>query len=116
MANRPRAKMPPSQRAKQFLPFAAVKGLDEAIAKKERELYVEQRTELPEEMNEMINTKLARLHKGDIVSVTYFRDGEYLSICGAVAQIDSTNRILCISTTKISLDDISDMHYGETRS
>ena len=36
MAGRPRAKMSVQDRAKQFLPFAALKGLPEALAEKER--------------------------------------------------------------------------------
>lgn len=38
MASKPKKKMPASQRAKQFLPFAAVQGLDIALAKKEEEV------------------------------------------------------------------------------
>jgi len=34
---KPKNKMPKSQRAKQFLPFAAVQGLDKALIKKEEE-------------------------------------------------------------------------------
>ncbi len=37
MAAKPKNKMPKSQRAKQFLPFAAVQGLDKALIKKEEE-------------------------------------------------------------------------------
>lgn len=98
--------MPPSQRAKQFLPFAAVKGLDEAFAKKERELYPEQRTELSEDMNEIINTKLARLRKGDVVAVAHFREDEYISTYGAVVRLDVVNRMLHMSNAKISFDNI----------
>lgn len=35
--NKPRAKMPISQRAKQFMPFDAVSGLREALREKDRE-------------------------------------------------------------------------------
>ncbi len=41
MVNRkkkPRAKMPIKDRAKQFAPFAAVKGLEKALQKKEKEI------------------------------------------------------------------------------
>ena len=37
MASKPKTKMPISERAKQFMPFSALKGLDEAIAKKEEQ-------------------------------------------------------------------------------
>ena len=36
MENKPRAKMPISQRAKQFMPFDAVSGLREALREKDR--------------------------------------------------------------------------------
>lgn len=35
MASKPRNKMPIEERAKQFMPFAALKGLPEALAAKE---------------------------------------------------------------------------------
>jgi len=38
VASKPKNKMPARQRAKQFLPFAAVQGLDIALAKKEEEV------------------------------------------------------------------------------
>ena len=37
MGKRPQTKMSIEDRAKQFMPFAAVSGLNEALAKKERE-------------------------------------------------------------------------------
>ena len=38
MANKPREKMSMEDRAKQFNPFAALKGLDEALKEKEDEI------------------------------------------------------------------------------
>lgn len=38
MAGRPRIRMSPEQRAKQFMPFAALRGLPEALERKEREM------------------------------------------------------------------------------
>jgi len=38
VASKPREKMPIEDRAKQFMPFAALKGLPEALAKVEEEL------------------------------------------------------------------------------
>lgn len=35
---KPRAKMPREERAKQFMPFAALKGFEQALREKEREL------------------------------------------------------------------------------
>ena len=38
MASKPKHKMPIEERAKQFMPFAALSGLPEALAKKEKVL------------------------------------------------------------------------------
>lgn len=38
MAGRPRIRMSPEQRAKQFMPFAALRGLPEALERKEQEM------------------------------------------------------------------------------
>lgn len=48
MANKPRSKMPIEDRAKQFMPFAALKGLPEALAAKEKA--VSPKYELSKEM------------------------------------------------------------------
>ena len=49
MENKTRAKMPVEQRAKQFMPFAAVTGLDEAIRRVEHEFEMNDRRDLSEE-------------------------------------------------------------------
>lgn len=45
-----RGKMPVEQRAKQFMPFAAVTGLDEAIRRVEHEFEMNDRRDLSEEV------------------------------------------------------------------
>lgn len=50
--NRPRAKMPTSQRAKQFMPFDAVTGLREALTEKEREMDLFYKTAFTEKTDE----------------------------------------------------------------
>ena len=53
-----RAKMPPSQRAKQFAPFDAVVGLRKALLEKEK--IKVKRKELSEDMTDEINFTLKR--------------------------------------------------------
>ena len=67
-----RALMPPSRRAKQFAPFDALKGLKEAIARKEH--VPEPRRELSEEAIAEINAKLTMLKPGSCVTVVYYCD------------------------------------------
>ena len=49
------------ERAKQFLPFDALKGLQEALRKKERELENVERIELSEESLEELENKFNRI-------------------------------------------------------
>lgn len=49
MENKKRGKMPVAQRAKQFMPFAAVTGLDEAIRRVELEFEMNDRRDISEE-------------------------------------------------------------------
>lgn len=59
MGHKPLSKMSRQDRAKQFMPFAALKGLPEALKKKER-LTVE-RIELSDCMKEELNEKFLQL-------------------------------------------------------
>lgn len=107
MANKPKYKMPIPDRAKQFMPFAALKGLPEALAAKER--IVVTRVELSEEMADELDRKMHLLRRGEIATVVYFHKDEYLKITGMVARIDVTSRLLQIVNTKIEFDDILDV-------
>ncbi len=52
MDKKMRPKMPPSQRAKQFMPFDAVAGLRDALREKEREMELFYRTAFTEKTDE----------------------------------------------------------------
>ncbi|MHB8128970.1 MAG: YolD-like family protein [Mobilitalea sp.] len=112
MANRPKAPMPISERAKQFLPFAAVKGLTEALAKKDK--VPVPKVEMSEELSEELNQKIHRIQKGMTVTVTYFSDDEYIQLMGKVIQLDDNFRILRIGDMKIAFNDILDVDLIQT--
>ena len=105
MVNRP--KMTREERAKQFMPFAALKGYPEALAKKEK--IVVPKAEVSEEYAQMLDQKLRRVSKNDIITVVYFSNGEYLKKTGMVSRIDETARVLKVVNTKILFDDIYDI-------
>lgn len=107
MASKPQNKMSIADRAKQFMPFAALRGLPEALAAKER--IVLPKVELSEEMAEELDRKMHLLQRGKIATVVYFHKDEYLKITGMVARIDETSRLLQIVNTKIPFDDILDV-------
>ena len=105
-----RAKMAREERAKQFMPFAALKGYPEALKRKER--IVVAKVELSEDYALELDRKLRQVRKMDVVTVVYFYKGEYLKVTGAVSRIDATARILKVVQTRIPFDDILDVNGG----
>lgn len=91
-------------RAKQFVPFAALKGYEEALRAKEK--IVVEKIELSEEKKAELDYKLQQIQKKDIVTVVYFLKDEYIKVEGMVSRLDRDARILKIVNTKISFDDI----------
>ena len=96
------------ERAKQFMPFAALKGYEEALRKKEK--ITVPRAELAEEYRDELDRALRQIRKNDIVTVIYFCSGEYLKLTGMVSRIDTTARLLKIVDTKISFEDLYEIH------
>ncbi len=92
------------ERAKQFMPFAALKGHMEAL--RAREKIVVPRKELSEEYKEALDRRLRQIRRNDIITVVYFSKGEYLRMTGMVSKIDETARILKIVNTKIFFEDL----------
>lgn len=95
-----------SRRAKQFMPFDALRGLKEAIAAKEKR--PEPRRELTEYMKEQINKTLSELHKGQQVTVVYYGslEQETLQVTGTVAKVDPYWQILQINRIAIDFAEI----------
>ena len=100
-------KMSREDRAKQFMPFAALKGYPDALRKKEK--IVVPKAELSDEYKEELDGRLKMVHKNDVITVVYFYKNEYLKLTGMVSRIDETARILKIINTKISFEDIYDI-------
>lgn len=100
-------KMSREDRAKQFMPFAALKGYPDALRKKEK--IIVPRKEMTQEYKEELDAKLRQVHKNDIITVVYFCKNEYLRVTGMVSRIDETARVLKIVNTKISFKNIHDI-------
>ena len=102
-------KMSKEDRAKQFMPFAALKGYPEALRKKEK--VVVPKMELSEEYKEELDRKLRQVSKNDMITVIYYHQKEYLKLTGMVSRIDETARILKIVNTKINFDDLYNIEF-----
>lgn len=104
-----RAPMPPSRRAKQFAPFQALKGLNEAIAAKEKR--PESRRELTDYAKEQISIALSELRKGQQITVVYYgdREQEYLQITGTVVKVDAYWKTIQINKMVIDFSEIHEI-------
>ena len=103
--SRIRPKMDRSDRAKQFMPFDALKGFQEALREKER-IRVPKRS-LSEEERAELDRELARIGKTDMVEAEYFQDGEYVCVRGMVAAVSRQEGWLRIVNTQIACENIS---------
>ncbi len=73
-------------RAKQFLPFDALKGFSEAL--REKEIEYEEKKELSEESLVELNDKFNQIEIGRSVRLRFYRNGKYIEVLGRVTNID----------------------------
>lgn len=97
-----------NKRAKQFMPFAPLKGFKEALREKEK-VIVPKRVLTSDDIDNL-NYKFPQLKKGMIVKVVYYSDGNYIELEGMVSKIDNYNKILTIVKTKIFYNEILDIN------
>ena len=97
-----------NKRAKQFMPFAPLKGFKEALREKEK-VIVPKRVLTSDDIDNL-NYKFPQLKKGMIVKVVYYSDGNYIELEGMVSKIDNYNKILTIVKTKIFYKEILDIN------
>lgn len=103
---KPIAPMPIAERAKIFAPFAALKGLPEALREKEK-IRVPKK-ELSEYMENKINRVLAKVKTGTIVTIIYYdkEERQYVQLTGVVAELLYTQKNLKVNGVKIHFEDI----------
>ena len=104
-----KTKMPASQRAKQFAPFAALKGFEDAIERKVKVFLP--RPEFSEEMALKLDNALQKIKKGQKITVTYYYDGEYFDFSGTVKKLDLFYKTITIDDNIILLEDITEFIF-----
>lgn len=109
MGKKPMVRMAVSERAKQFMPFKAVLGLDEALERKRLELGIVEKRELSEEELLDLNERFKDVRVGDTIIVTYFTEEGYKSPCDKVNEIDLINRYIKLGDKTICLDDVTEI-------
>ena len=106
-----RPKMDRADRAKQFMPFDALKGFQEALREKEK-ICVPRRS-LSEEERVRLDRKLAGIRKTDMVETEYFQDGEYVRVKGMVSGINRQEGWLQVVNTRIAFENIAELKLQE---
>lgn len=91
------------------MPFAAVKGLEEALAKQEQKLKTSERPELGEEKSEAINAALCSLRKGETIQITYFHAHREHTLQGIVEGLNTGLKTVRVSAVTIPFSDILDL-------
>lgn len=99
-------RMTKADRAKQFAPFDALRGLREALARKERERNRQERSEVSEETVAEIEAAMVKLKKGERVQALIYDDGYYLTVEGQVTGFDLTFRYIKVEDGKIPFSDL----------
>lgn len=96
-------------RAAQFQPFDALKGLQEELrAREERRTRVEKK-EITEERAESISIQLIKIYKRSDVEIVFYRGGHYYNLQGSVVDKNDIYKYLVIGQEKIFYDDIYDL-------
>ena len=110
ISNRPH--MAIEKRAKQFAPFAALKGFEEEV--RDKEIIYEQKRILPEEKREELERKFQSLSPGMKITVEYFVEAPHSSGLGQYnikqGKIDFiSERWIKLDGCGISIADVSDL-------
>ena len=92
-------------RAKQFLPFDALKGLQEAL--REKEIEHEEKIELSEETLSELNNKFNKIEKGSKVKIKFYKNKKYIEIMGIITDIDYIKKKILVNEEQyINISDI----------
>lgn len=104
-----REKMTREKRAKQFLPFSAVSGLEEALERKRKEIEREDRVFISEEMEREINDTLISLEKNDRVRIKYYNGIKYETKEGVVIKKNEIDNTILLENEEIYLPNIASL-------
>ncbi|MBO4251436.1 MAG: YolD-like family protein [Clostridia bacterium] len=95
------------ERAKQFMPFAALHGYEKVL--KEKEAVRIEKRELTVEEEKKLNEIVLRVKKGDIVSVEHYSTDRYVKVEGVITAIDLTLKFITVVKTKILFANIKEI-------
>lgn len=97
------------ERAKQFMPFDAMKGLQEALRDREERHARVERTEISEEKSDKNSAVLLKIQKGMQVKMFCYYAFHDVRLEGRVEEIDLVYKYLILDGNRIYFDDIYDI-------
>lgn len=95
---------PHPDRARQFSPFAALRGYYELVH--ERERVIEPRRPLSEEEARALDATIADLQRGAMVRAVFYEKDAYRTVVGTVSQVDMIYHDLWIVRERIPFDEL----------
>ena len=96
-----------ASRAKQFLPFDALKGFQEAI--NEKQIKYDDKKELTEESYIRLEEEWNKIDEESIVRIKYYKNKKYVDIQGKVTNIDYVRKRIKVNEENINICDIIDI-------
>lgn len=94
----------PEDRARQFMPFAALRGYYDLV--REAEYVPEPRRLITEERSRKLSETAAHIKPRTLASATYYDGRAYRTITGVVTQISCDLRTIQILKTTINFNDL----------
>ncbi len=94
------------ERAKQFMPFDAMKGLQEALRDREERHTRVERHDISDEALAENNALLLRLEKGDTVEIDCWHGFHDLTLRGRVTELSAAGKFLKLGETRVFFEDI----------
>lgn len=100
-----------NNRARQFIPFMALKGFKELLQEVRKESQRETKQELWEEEKERLQCLLATLQPGQQILVNYYsnENGNYIRLKGRVRYLDRVRKLLVLKESSIALENIAEI-------
>ena len=101
------------ERAKQFMPFDAMKGLQEALLDREERHSRVERHEISDEQQAQNSLTIAKLAKGTKVSLSYYCAFHDIVKEGTITEISFPFHYLKLNNERISLEDIYEVEITD---
>ena len=100
-----------SERARQFLPFLSLKGLEKELRKREKKIV--KKKEMLEDSSDILSHELQRLQVGEVVRIVYFKVDDYVEKEGVITQINFQSKKLYLVREKILFENIYSIQKKE---